>query len=1253
MVNNLAIVRSYDGSGWNTEAGGKLNLSAEPGNEPTMMELNGELYAAWLEKYNVFVKKYNESNGQWQLVSPSAGLNSYTSDPPRLVVYNNKLYAVWREWEQGVAGSNKIMVSRYNGGTSWTSVVNEGLSTGVIATRLDPSAAVYKDKFYVAWSEGNQVIRAKSYDGEDWEWVDNNKGLNFLMSAAAKVPKLIAYDGYLYASWTEAGKIRVKKYNGISWTAADSGLGLNAGNGTANDPSLGIHDGKLYASWAETSSGQNQIRVAQMPLPPTAPGAPTNVSATAGVGEATVSFDPPASNGGSPITEYIVTSSPGGLTGTGGSSPITVTGLTYGENYTFSVSAKNSAGTSVSSVASNEITPLGLAPDAPANVTATAGNGSASISFDPPANDGGSPITGYVVTSNPGGFTATGSASPITVTGLTNGENYEFTVVATNAVGDSVASSPSNAVVPAPVAPGIPTNVTAAAGVGEATVSFDPPTSDGGSPITEYVVTSIPDGLTGTGAASPITVTGVTYGVNYTFTVTAKNVAGVSAASAPSNPINPLAFAPDAPLNVTATAGNGSALISFDPPGGDGGSPITNYVVTSSPGGYTASGGSSPITVTGLTNGESYTFKVAASNAAGASVASAPSNAIVPTPLAPDAPTQVVAVPGIRGAIVSFDPPDNDGGSSITEYAVTASPGGLTATGSASPIQVTGLTYGVNYTFTVTAKNGAGISVASAPSSEMTPLAFAPDAPTNVTASAGNGSAVIRFDPPGNDGGSPITEFVVTSNPGGITATGGGSPITVTGLNNGESYTFTVIAQNLAGSGAASAESNSVTPAAPSGGSGGTPPAQSGPTGPSAPANTGVDVLVNGKAENAGTATRSERAGQSVTTISVDENKLAAKLAAEGSGAVVAIPVGAGPDVVIGELNGRMVRSMEDKRAVLEIRTARATYSLPALQINIDALSEQIGKSVALEDIKVRIEIAAVSAEAAKVVENAAEKGSFTLVSPSLEFKVQAVFGDRTIKVEKFNAYVERTVAIPDGVDPNKITTGVVVDPNGTVRHVPTKVVVDGKYYAKINSLTNSAYSVVWHPLEFADVAKHWAKDAVNDMGSRMVIGGVGNGLFSPDRDITRAEFAAIVVRALGLKPETGAAPFSDVKESDWYNGAVKTAHAYGLIDGMGDGTFRPNDKITREQAMTIIAEAMKLTGLNNGRNAVGTREEALEPFADRASAAGWARSGIADSVRSGIVTGRNSATLAPKAYMTRAETASIVQRLLQKSGLI
>ncbi|MFT9848537.1 cadherin-like beta sandwich domain-containing protein [Aneurinibacillus sp. REN35] len=434
------------------------------------------------------------------------------------------------------------------------------------------------------------------------------------------------------------------------------------------------------------------------------------------------------------------------------------------------------------------------------------------------------------------------------------------------------------------------------------------------------------------------------------------------------------------------------------------------------------------------------------------------------------------------------------------------------------------------------------------------------------------------------------------------------------------------------------------------GGGGSSTPAQ--PSTPST-SNTGVEVLVNGKVENAGIATTAKVNGQTVTTIAVDPKKLDDKLAAEGQHAILTIPVKTNADILVGELTGQMVKNMEQKQAVVEIKTDKASYTLPAQQINIDAVSEQIGKSVSLQDIKVRIEISKPTAETVKIVENSAAKGEFTIVAPPVNFTVKGTYGDKTIEVSKFNAYVERTIAIPDGIDPNKITTGVVVEPDGVVRHVPTKVImINGKYFAKINSVTNSTYSVIWHPIEFKDVEKHWAKTAVNDMGSRMVISGVGHENFSPDQDITRAEFAAIMVRGLGLKVENGSQLFKDVQPVDWYDGAVQTAYKYNLISGFEDGTFRPNDTITREQAMAIIARAMKITGLQ-AKLQMKEVETLLQPFKDAKEASEWAKNDIADCLQAGLVSGRDGKQLAPKSYITRAEVAVIIQGLLQKSELI
>lgn len=287
---------------------------------------------------------------------------------------------------------------------------------------------------------------------------------------------------------------------------------------------------------------------------------------------------------------------------------------------------------------------IGIKPEAPTNLVVTPGNQQLSVAFTAPIILG-TGIVSYTATASPGGATATGAISPLVITGLTNGTAYTVTVTATNPFGSST-SAPSSPATPA-TPPDTPSPPTPTRGDSQVSLTWTAP-ANGGSPITDYLIQyRYIDPITWetfSDTVSPATsaiVTSLANGTTYSFRIAARNAAGTSAYSSASTFVIP-AGVPDTPAAPTPTAGNGQVSLAWTAPHTNG-SAITDYLVyysTVEAGSYTlfndgVSTGLSA-TVTGLSNGTAYYFKIIAVNSVGNSALSPAS--VGATPFVPPPP---------------------------------------------------------------------------------------------------------------------------------------------------------------------------------------------------------------------------------------------------------------------------------------------------------------------------------------------------------------------------------------------------------------------------------------------------------------------------------------------------------------------------------------------------------------------------------------------------------------------------------------
>ncbi|WP_010493751.1 S-layer homology domain-containing protein [Paenibacillus elgii] len=346
-----------------------------------------------------------------------------------------------------------------------------------------------------------------------------------------------------------------------------------------------------------------------------------------------------------------------------------------------------------------------------------------------------------------------------------------------------------------------------------------------------------------------------------------------------------------------------------------------------------------------------------------------------------------------------------------------------------------------------------------------------------------------------------------------------------------------------------------------------------------------------------------------------------------------------------------LVDYVTDSKKVLVIVNDKGSYIIPLNALKLKDLASKL--SVTTDELKLKVTIAKASDTTKDGVDKAAKALGGTVASNAVDFDIVGLGKDQqTAALDLGNNYISRILPLSKAVDSSK-ATGVLYNPTtGKLSFVPAVFAsTDGKNEATLKRNGSSIYAVIELNKTFSDISGHWAESYIKLLANKLVVDGVTDTTFQPERNITRAEFAALVVRALGLDTNNSSSTFKDVAASDWYASVVAAAANAKLVDGYEDGTFRPNATINREELAAMVVRALNYAGAKPDVSA-DKQTQLLAKFKD-ASKIVWAKNEIAAAIDAGIIDGMTDDTLGARDTATRAQSATMLKRLLSKASFI
>lgn len=398
--------------------------------------------------------------------------------------------------------------------------------------------------------------------------------------------------------------------------------------------------------------------------------------------------------------------------------------------------------------------------------------------------------------------------------------------------------------------------------------------------------------------------------------------------------------------------------------------------------------------------------------------------------------------------------------------------------------------------------------------------------------------------------------------------------------------------------------------------------------------------------------------GTSVQKLTLPDDILnqAAELLKDTLNSVITIRVMDTEPAVHVQLSGGSISALAKSfpNAVIQIELIGSSLELKASVLDLEGLAKRLG--VAVSDLKIVTSMERVSDSVRTELERIGTYIGFQVLGSAIDFKVMVEANGQMVDIRDFGGtYMVRGIVYEAGSAKGNVIA-VHYDPSSsTVSYIPTHLSLreNGKKEAVMKVPHYSIYAVVeTNDRSFIDLNGHWAKTDVELLASKLIVNGVSADRFAADASITRAEFASLLVRSMGISTEhdTAYKGYTDVALTSWYAPAVEAAVKAGLVNGITADRFGPDERISREQMAVMIARALAITSV--GENRQGD-SQALAAFTDHGSISSWAETAVARSVNAGIITGLDGNRFAPMDFATRAQAATMLKRFLHTVGFI